>query len=280
MLGVPDWRKPSNFAKRCYGGEGPSDLFRVVSRYDDNLDDFEFDHHHHYCHHTSTIFCRFSPFFVDFHHFLSIFAIYALLSRFTFCRNLRTFSAIFLAKIAFSVTSHVFCMYDLGHISCISLVLVACCQMSTKVVIAHFLIFCPRSVRDMPEICPRYAQDIPKIYPRYAQDMPMICPRYAKDIPKICPRYARDMHKMCSRYTQNMPEICPRYTQDMPKICWRYVQDMSKICPRYAQDIPKICPRYAGDMFKICPRYVQDMPEICPTYTREICKKIGAKCPP
>ena len=55
MLGVPDWRKPSNFAKRCYGGEGPSDLFRVVSRYDDNLDDFEFDHHHHYCHHTSTI---------------------------------------------------------------------------------------------------------------------------------------------------------------------------------------------------------------------------------
>ena len=55
MLGVPDWRKPSNFAKRCYGGQGPSDLFRVVSRYDDNLDDFEFDHHHHYCHHTSTI---------------------------------------------------------------------------------------------------------------------------------------------------------------------------------------------------------------------------------
>ena len=50
MLGVPDWRKPSNFAKRCYGGEGPSDLFRVVSRYDDNLDDFEFD----YRHHTST----------------------------------------------------------------------------------------------------------------------------------------------------------------------------------------------------------------------------------
>ena len=50
MLGVPDWRKPSNFAKRCYGGEGPSDLFRVVSRYDDNLDDFEFDHRHHYHH--------------------------------------------------------------------------------------------------------------------------------------------------------------------------------------------------------------------------------------
>ena len=30
-----------------------------------------------------TIICRFSPFFVDFHHFLSIFTIYALLSRFT-----------------------------------------------------------------------------------------------------------------------------------------------------------------------------------------------------
>ena len=42
---------------------------------------------------SSTIFCRFSPFFVDFHHFLSIFTIYALLSRFTFCRDLRTFSA-------------------------------------------------------------------------------------------------------------------------------------------------------------------------------------------
>ena len=46
MLSVPDWRKPSNFAKRCYGGEGPSDLFRVVSRYDYFLDDFEFDHRH------------------------------------------------------------------------------------------------------------------------------------------------------------------------------------------------------------------------------------------
>ena len=42
-----------------------------------------------------TIFCRFSPFFIDFHHFLSIFTIYALLLRFTFCRDLRTFSAIF-----------------------------------------------------------------------------------------------------------------------------------------------------------------------------------------
>ena len=53
-----------------------------------------------------------APFFVDFHHFLSIFTIYALLSRFTFCRDLRTFSANILAKIAFSATSHVFCMYD------------------------------------------------------------------------------------------------------------------------------------------------------------------------
>merc|ERR1711944_389410 len=44
---------------------------------------------------SSTIFCRFSPFFVDFHHFLLIFTIYALLSRFTFCRDLRTFSANF-----------------------------------------------------------------------------------------------------------------------------------------------------------------------------------------
>ena len=47
---------------------------------------------------SSTIFCRFSPFFVDFHHFLSIFTIYALLSRFTFCRDLRTFSANFFGQ--------------------------------------------------------------------------------------------------------------------------------------------------------------------------------------
>ena len=39
-----------------------------------------------------------APFFVDFHHFLSIFTIYALLSRFTFCRDLRTFSAIFFGQ--------------------------------------------------------------------------------------------------------------------------------------------------------------------------------------
>ena len=45
---------------------------------------------------SSTIFCWFSPFFVNFHHFLSIFTIYSLLSRFTFCRDLRTFSANFL----------------------------------------------------------------------------------------------------------------------------------------------------------------------------------------
>jgi len=46
-----------------------------------------------------------APFFVDFHHFLSIFTIflliftiYALLSRFTFCRDLRTISAIFFGQ--------------------------------------------------------------------------------------------------------------------------------------------------------------------------------------
>ena len=59
-----------------------------------------------------------APFFVDFHHFLSIFTIFYRFSRFThFCRNLHfvaiyaLFSQFFLAKIAFSVTSHVFCMY-------------------------------------------------------------------------------------------------------------------------------------------------------------------------
>ena len=59
-----------------------------------------------------------APFFVDFHHFLSIFTIFIdlhdlrtfvaiyILSRFThFFRNF------FFAKIAFSATSHVFCMY-------------------------------------------------------------------------------------------------------------------------------------------------------------------------
>ena len=46
-----------------------------------------------------------APFFVNFHHFLSIFTIflsiftiYALLSQFTFCRDLRTFSAIFFGQ--------------------------------------------------------------------------------------------------------------------------------------------------------------------------------------
>ena len=53
-----------------------------------------------------TIFCRFSPFFIDFHDLRTFVAIY-ILSRFThFFRNF------FLAKIAFSATSHVFCMYD------------------------------------------------------------------------------------------------------------------------------------------------------------------------
>jgi len=43
-----------------------------------------------------------APFFVDFHHFLSFFTIFFIdfhdlrtFSRFTFCRDLRTFSAIF-----------------------------------------------------------------------------------------------------------------------------------------------------------------------------------------
>ena len=54
---------------------------------------------------SSTIFCRFSPFFIDFHDLRTFVAIY-ILSRFThFFRNF------FLAKIAFSATSHVFCMY-------------------------------------------------------------------------------------------------------------------------------------------------------------------------
>ena len=52
-----------------------------------------------------TIFCRFSPFFIDFHDLRTFVAIYILL-RFThFFRNF------FLAKIAFSATSHVFRMY-------------------------------------------------------------------------------------------------------------------------------------------------------------------------
>ena len=52
-----------------------------------------------------TIFCRFLPFFIDFHDLHTIVAIY-ILSQFThfFCK-------FFLAKIASSATSHVFCMY-------------------------------------------------------------------------------------------------------------------------------------------------------------------------
>ena len=52
-----------------------------------------------------------APFFVNFHHFLSIFTILYRFSRFThFCRDLRTFSAKMaeMAKIAISATSHVF----------------------------------------------------------------------------------------------------------------------------------------------------------------------------
>ena len=54
---------------------------------------------------SSTIFCRFSPFFIDFHDLRTFVAIY-ILSRFT-----HFFRKFFLAKIAFSATSHVFCMY-------------------------------------------------------------------------------------------------------------------------------------------------------------------------
>ena len=64
-----------------------------------------------------------APFFVDFHHFLSIFTIFYRFSRFThFCRDLHfvaiyaLFPQFFLAKIAISATSHVFCMYAVGII--------------------------------------------------------------------------------------------------------------------------------------------------------------------
>ena len=52
-----------------------------------------------------TIFYRFSPFFIDFHDLRTFVAIY-ILSRFT-----HFFRKFFLAKIAFPATSHVFCMY-------------------------------------------------------------------------------------------------------------------------------------------------------------------------
>ena len=50
-------------------------------------------------------FCLFSPFFIDFHDLRTFAAIY-ILSRFA-----HFFRKFFLAKIAFSATSHVFCMY-------------------------------------------------------------------------------------------------------------------------------------------------------------------------
>merc|ERR1712208_261035 len=59
----------------------------------------------------STILDGSSTIFVDFHHFLSIFTIYALLSRFTFCRDLRTFSANFFGQNSHPATSLVFLMY-------------------------------------------------------------------------------------------------------------------------------------------------------------------------
>ena len=53
-----------------------------------------------------------ASFFVDFHHFLSIFTIFYRFSRFThFFAIYALFPQFFLAKIAFPATSHVFCMY-------------------------------------------------------------------------------------------------------------------------------------------------------------------------
>ena len=52
-----------------------------------------------------TIFCQFSPFFIDFHDLRTFVAIYIL------SRSSHFFRKFFLAKIAFSATSHVFCMY-------------------------------------------------------------------------------------------------------------------------------------------------------------------------
>ena len=64
-----------------------------------------------------------APFFVDFHHFLSIFTIFYQFSQLThFCRDLHfvtiyaLFPQIFWAKIAFSATSHIFCMYAPGNL--------------------------------------------------------------------------------------------------------------------------------------------------------------------
>ena len=52
-----------------------------------------------------TTFCRFSPFFIDFYDLRTFVAIY-ILSRFA-----HFFRKLLLAKIAFSATSHAFCMY-------------------------------------------------------------------------------------------------------------------------------------------------------------------------
>ena len=60
-----------------------------------------------------TIFCQFSPFFIDFHDLRTFVAIY-ILSQFT-----HFFRKLFLAKIAFSATSHVFCMYAFRGQECL-----------------------------------------------------------------------------------------------------------------------------------------------------------------
>ena len=84
-----------------------------------------------------------APFFVDFHHFLSIFTIFYRFSWFThFCRDLHfvaiyaLFPQIFLAKIAFSATSHVFCMYVKGY-SCICSCICICISIYICICIFH-----------------------------------------------------------------------------------------------------------------------------------------------
>ena len=62
-----------------------------------------------------------APFFVDFHNFLSIFTIFYRFSQFThfiyiLSRFTHFFNNFFWAKIAFSATSHIFCMYAPGNL--------------------------------------------------------------------------------------------------------------------------------------------------------------------
>ena len=80
-----------------------------------------------------------APFFVDFHHFLSIFTIFYRFSRFThFCRDLHfvaiysLFPQFFLAKIAISATSHVFCMYAYNPLFLKHIIWIYGSQLSTR----------------------------------------------------------------------------------------------------------------------------------------------------